>query len=56
MICRDAACIFCYVSTSDEIGNAAILEQALTDGKIALRAAVRQSREMSALAFSRWTN
>ena len=30
---RDAACIFCYVSTSDEIGTAAILEQALTDGK-----------------------
>ena len=30
---RDAACIFCYVSTGDEIGTAAILEQALTDGK-----------------------
>ena len=25
---RDAACIFCYVSTSDEIGTAAILKQA----------------------------
>ena len=30
---RDAACIFCYVSTAEEIDTRAILEAALRDGK-----------------------
>ena len=30
---RDAACIFCYVSTAEEIGTRTILEAALRDGK-----------------------
>ena len=45
---RDAACIFCYVSTSDEIGTAAILEQALTDGKTLCVPLCGRAGEMSA--------
>lgn len=30
---RDAACVFCYVSTAEEIDTRAILEAALRDGK-----------------------
>ena len=45
---RDAACIFCYVSTGDEIGTAAILEQALTDGKTLCVPLCGRAGEMSA--------
>ena len=45
---RDAACIFCYVSTSEEIGTAAILEQALTDGKTLCVPLCGRAGEMSA--------
>ena len=53
---RDAACIFCYVSTSDEIGTAAILEQALqTEKRSACRCAAEPGRCLRG-AFSRRMN
>lgn len=45
---RDAACIFCYVSTKDEIDTTAILEQSLADGKTLCVPLCGRAGEMSA--------